>query len=61
MHTILSKFDPYLFDPVGVYKHGKGKLFESWGYSIADSEWLRKEFERQALEKYVAGQYVLES
>ena len=55
----LSKFNPYLFDPEGVYDHGKGKLFESWGYSITDSEWLRKEFERQALEKYVAGQYTL--
>lgn len=56
---LLSKFDPYLFDPDKVYRHGKGIMFESWGYSIADSEWLRKEFERQALEKYTAGQYAL--
>ena len=34
-------------------------MFESWGYSIADSEWLQKEFKKQALEKYVAGQYTL--
>ena len=57
--SLLSKFDPYLFDPEGVYEHGKGKLFESWGYSIAGSEWLQKEIEKQALEKYVAGQYTL--
>lgn len=55
----LSKFDPYLFDPEGTYKHEKGEMFESWGYSIADSEWLREEFERQGLEKYIAGQYSL--
>ena len=55
----LSKFDPYLFDPERVYDHGKGKLFESGGYKIEDSEWLQKEFKKQALEKYVAGQYTL--
>ena len=56
----LSKFDPYLFDPDKVYKHGKEKMFESWGYSIADSEWLQKESKKQALEKYVTGKYILE-
>lgn len=34
-------------------------MFESWGYSIVDSEWLREEFEKQASEKYVAGRYTL--
>ena len=57
--ALLSKFDPYLFDPQGIYKHGKEKMFKSWGYSISDSEWLRKELERQGLEKYIAGQYTL--
>lgn len=54
-----SKFDPYLFDPENFYKHGKNKMFESWGYSISDSEWLQKEIEKHALEKYVAGDYKL--
>ena len=54
-----SKIDPYLFDPKGEYDHRKGKLFESWGYSVADAEWLQKEFEKQALEKYVGGEYTL--
>ena len=56
---ILSKFNPYLFDPENYYKHKKGAMFESWGYSIEDSEWLRQEFKRQGLEKYVAGEYML--
>lgn len=54
-----SKFDPYLFDPEETYKHKKGDMFKDWGYSIKDSEWLRKEIERQGLEKYIAGQYAL--
>lgn len=54
-----SKFDPYLFDPDNYYKHKKGAMFESRGYGIEDFEWLRQEFERQGLEKYVAGEYTL--
>lgn len=54
-----SKFDPYLFDPENAYKHGKQKMFESWGYSVDDSQWLQKEFERQALDKYVSAEYTL--
>lgn len=54
-----SKFNPYLFDPEKSYKHGKNKTFESWGYSISDSNWLKQEFEKQSLEKYLNGNYVL--
>ena len=54
-----SKYDPYLFDPEDFYKHGKRKEFESWGYTIADSKWLQEKIERQALEKYIAGEYTL--
>ena len=54
-----SKFDPYLFDPENFYKHGKNRAFESWGYSISDSLWLKAEMEKQALEKYVSGEYAL--
>ncbi len=53
------KFDPYLFDPENFYKRGKGNAFESWGYSVSDSSWLQKELERQALEKYLSGEYTL--
>ena len=54
-----SKYDPYLFDPKGFYKHGKNKAFESWGYSIDDAQWLKDAIERQAREKYASGEYTL--
>ena len=54
-----SKFDPYLFNPQKIYPHNKEVLFESWGYSVSDAEWLQKEMEKQGLEKYISGDYVL--
>ena len=45
-----QKFDPYLFDPDNYYEHGKQKMFESWGYTIDDSAYLRDEVEKQSLE-----------
>ena len=38
---------------------GKKELFEVWGYDKADSEMLQRVFEKQAIEKYIQGQYVL--
>ena len=37
----------------------KKKLFELLGYSIIDSEYLQKEFERQANLAYLIGDYEL--
>ncbi len=54
-----SNYDPSLFNPEGKYPHNKEKLFKSWGYTINDSKWLQKEIERQALEKYINGEYTL--
>ena len=54
-----SKYDPYLFNRGNVYTHSKQKMFESWGYTIGDATWLQKEIEKQALEKYIAGEYTL--
>ncbi len=54
-----SKFDPYLFDTKGEYGHGKDKMFTSWGYSVNDSVYLKNEIEKQALEKYINGDYQL--
>lgn len=34
-------------------------MFESWGYTIEDAEWLQKEVEEQALHKYISGDYTL--
>lgn len=59
VHSDYSKFDPYLFDPENFYKHGKNQVFESWGYTIADAQWLKTEIETQALNKYVSGDYKL--
>ena len=51
--------DPYLFDPENTYRHGKNRAFESWGYSASDSTWLKNQSEKQALEKYLSGDYML--
>jgi len=55
----ISKFRDYVFNAEITKNGGKKALFESWGYTAEDSEWLQQEFERQALEKYIAGQYTL--
>lgn len=34
-------------------------MFESWEYTISDSQWLKDEIEQQGLDKYVAGDYIL--
>jgi len=34
-------------------------LFKLWGYSVDDIPWLKAEIERQALEKYLSGNYTL--
>lgn len=54
-----SKFDPYLFNTPGTCTHNKVKLFLKWGYTVEDAAWLQAEIERQALEKYLAGDYQL--
>lgn len=54
-----KKFIPYLFNTNGWYNHGKEKLFEQWGYTAEDAKWLQTEMEKQALEKYLLGDYSL--
>lgn len=54
-----SKFDPYLFNTEGKYTHTKEKLFNSWGYTVDDAKWLQNEIQKQGLEKYISGDYVL--
>jgi len=54
----LSKFEGYIFNPKYEYT-GKKVLFNLWGYDMEDSEMLQKEFEKQALEKYIKGDYKL--
>ena len=59
MYSDYSKFDPYLFNTPGEYTHRKEVLFAQWGYTAADARWLQAEMERQAKEKYLAGDYTL--
>ena len=54
-----SKYDPYLFNTFDAYSHNKEKLFTSWGYSVADSEWLQEEIEKQGRQQYLLGNYEL--
>ena len=57
--SAFSKFDPYLFNRENAYSHNKQQMFESWGYTIGDAEWMQKTIERQGIEKYVRGDYKL--
>ena len=34
-------------------------MFESFGYTMEDSEWLKAEYERQAKQKYLNGDYII--
>ena len=54
-----SKFDVYLFNTEGKYNYNKAKLFWDWGYDVEDIPWMKAEWERQAYEKYLAGNYRL--
>lgn len=53
-----EKFSGYIFSEKYV-KNGKKALFESLGYTIKDSEWLKAEYERQAKKKYSNGEYIV--
>ena len=54
---LFKKFSEYVF----VYSQvdDKKELFEAWGYDIMDSEYLQKEFIRQAKLAYEVGDYEL--
>ena len=51
----IEKFTKYIF----VNKNSKKDLFELWGYSIIDSDYLQREFQRQAELSYYIGDYIL--
>ena len=51
----IEKFTKYIF----INGNSKKQLFESWGYSIIDSDFLQNEFVRQAKLSYSAGNYEL--
>lgn len=54
----IGKFSGYVFSDK--YKtNGKKALFESLGYTIEDSEFLKTEYETQAKQKYLNGDYII--
>lgn len=55
----IRKFTNYIFSEK-YEDNGKRQLFEgSFGFTINDSEYLKSEFDRQAKEKYISGDYTL--
>ncbi len=54
-----SKFDVYLFNTEGRYGNDKKDLFELWGYTVEDIPYLKREIEKQGLQKYINGEYIL--
>ena len=55
--SAIEKYVNYIFNK-GKDK-GKNKLFEQWGYTVQDSDALKKDIERQALLAYMTGEYEL--
>ncbi len=54
-----SKYDVYLFNTKGKYSNDKKIVFESWGYTVEDIPYLKQEIEKQGLQKYINGDYIL--
>ena len=57
-YCAMEKFSGYIFSEKYA-KNGKKALFESFGYTIEDSEWLKVEYERQGKKKYLNGDIIL--
>ncbi len=54
----IEKFTGYIFSKNHI-KKGKMELFIDWGFTIADSEKLKAELEKQAYTAYLLGKYTL--
>lgn len=54
----IRKFSGYVFSNKYI-TNGKKVLFESLGYTIEDSEFLKTEYETQAKQKYLNGDYII--
>lgn len=54
----LEKFTNYIFSDEEKSK-GKKVLFESLGFTLKDSEALKRELEKQSLSNYLLGNYLL--
>ena len=54
----INKFSRYIFSEKYI-QNGKKALFESLGFRIKDSQHLKDEYENQAKEKYLNGDYII--
>ena len=54
----IKKFSGYIFSEKYI-QNGKKTLFESLGFGIEDSQNLKYEYESQAREKYLNGEYII--
>ena len=54
----INKFSRYVFSEKYI-NNGKKGLFESLGFRIKDSQHLKDEYENQAKEKYLNGDYII--
>lgn len=54
----INKINNYLFGENGL-KNGKRRLFESWGFTVKDSNYIKEEFEKAAKLEYMYGKYKL--
>lgn len=54
----IKKFTEYIFSEKYAY-NGKMELFKALGFKKEDSEYLKREFDRQAKQKYLNGEYEL--
>ena len=54
----IRKFSGYVFSEKYI-KNGKKTLFENLGFNIEDSQFLKEEYENQAKQKYLNGDYVI--
>ena len=54
----VRKFSDYLFGEKYA-NNGKVKLFKLLGFTVNDTEYLLTEFEKQAKQKYLSGDYIL--
>ena len=55
--SLIEKYTKYIFDDEK--NKGKKVMFEAWGFSILDSEYLKEEIERQAQIAFQCGEYIL--
>lgn len=52
----IGKFTKYIFDEIN--NKGKKAIFEGFGYTIEDSEYLQRLYISQAIQKYCEGDYI---